>query len=165
MRGDLRRTLLTPDSATIGQLVIDGSLAGTGEVDAGNIGDLAIGRDLQGTVQVAGTLNHLSTGGAMSGTIAAGNIGDLAIGGDLQGARAGAGHSGAREHGRRDAGDDRGRERRRRGDRPRPASRPAGRGHLNHLRQVSAMSGTIAAGNIGDWRSVAICKAVQGLAR
>ena len=86
VRGDLLRTVLAPDSATIGRLVIDGSLADTGEVAAGNIGDLAIGRDLQGNVQVAGTLGRLSTGGALAGTVAAANIGDIAIGGDLTGA-------------------------------------------------------------------------------
>jgi hypothetical protein len=49
----------------------------SGTIAAGSVGDVLIGRDLQGTVQVAGTLSHLSAGGATPGTITAGNIGTV----------------------------------------------------------------------------------------
>ena len=73
--GDVLRPLLASDASTIDNLTIDGSIAATGEVSAGNIRDMSVGGDLKGVVRVSGILGRLRIGGASPGKVVAGDVG------------------------------------------------------------------------------------------
>ena len=86
VRGDVLGTLLVPDSSTIGQLTIDGSLTGRGEVAAGTIDAMSIGGSMDGTLTAAGTIDAMSVGGSLDGTLTvAGALGHLSVGGATTG--------------------------------------------------------------------------------